>query len=445
MLVQVIQQQTDFAAVAMIVAFALGAGAPMLVIALLGRKAMARAGFLTRHSEAIRKGMGAIILLWVALLASGIDLTAPGSKSDVAFSTGIEQPLAAPYKAPELTGIAGWINSKPLGLAALKGKVVLIDFWTYSCINCVRTLPYLVDWDKKYRDKGLVIIGISAPEFEFEKSRDNVADAAKKRGIDYPIALDNNLATWSAYHNQYWPAHYLIDPKGNVVYTHFGEGDYDVTEHNIRVLLGLKGEAADTAQMPSMWSSHQTPETYLGYARAERAKADLVHDKATDYCFPDMLPADSWSLNGKWQVGRAIHCRDAGRRRHPPQFPRAPRLPRARHEDGKTDPGVAHAQRQAARRQCREGRRQRHPHRRPPYALRAGRSGAGERRRARHHGEQAGPRGLRLYLRRLAIRRPSAAALPRGWDGACVFGVLSSSTSGMASMTTIIISLKSSR
>ncbi len=164
--------------------------------------------------------------------------------------TRLEDALPKPYAAPEFTGIAGWLNSQPLTMASLKGKVVLVDFWTYSCINCVRTLPYVTSWDKKYRDKGLVIIGVHSPEFEFEKKTDNIKTALGKYGIAYPVAIDNHLDTWASFKNEYWPEHYLIDKNGQVVYTHFGEGKYNVTENNIRYLLGLKDRAERRAAQP---------------------------------------------------------------------------------------------------------------------------------------------------------------------------------------------------
>jgi thiol-disulfide isomerase/thioredoxin len=207
---------------------------------------------------------------------------------------------------PELNGAIMWLNSPPLTRAQLKGKVVLVDFWTYSCINCVRTLPYITAWDAKYRDKGLVIIGVHSPEFEFEKKLDNVQAATVKYGIHYPVALDSDLATWSAFKNQYWPAHYLIDKNGQVVYTHFGEGDYDVTENNIRVLLGLgpeKAEAPMTTDQAAHADSGQTQETYLGYSRAKNFVGDATHDKAADYTFPNNLPLNNWALSGAWKIG----------------------------------------------------------------------------------------------------------------------------------------------
>jgi cytochrome c biogenesis protein CcdA/thiol-disulfide isomerase/thioredoxin len=316
-LVQVIRQQTDLAGNLVIVSFAIGAGLPMLAIALSGRKLISRFGFFTRHAEGVRKGFGVLILLSVGFIYSGFDpaslftsASKPALASQVApvsqgDATALQDGLAKPYSAPPLVGLQDWINSPPLTLQSLKGKVVLVDFWTYSCINCVRTLPYITDWDRKYRDMGLVIIGVHAPEFEFEKNLANVKAAVAQHGIQYPVAQDNNLSTWSSFNNQYWPAHYLIDRDGKVVYTHFGEGDYDITENNIRYLLGLKA-TADTTSMPAIaLAPDQTPETYLGTARAARfgGKPALGEAARAGYRFPAFLPDNQWALGGRWNVG----------------------------------------------------------------------------------------------------------------------------------------------
>lgn len=146
--------------------------------------------------------------------------------------------IETPYSAPEIPlSLKNWINSNPLTMASLKGKVVLIDFWTYSCINCQRTLPYITAWDEKYRDKGLVIIGVHAPEFAFEKIRSNVEKAISSAGVKYPVVLDNNFDLWNTYDNRYWPAKYFIDREGNVRHTHFGEGAYEESEKVIQYLL----------------------------------------------------------------------------------------------------------------------------------------------------------------------------------------------------------------
>ncbi len=308
-LVQVIRQQSDLAGNLIIVAFALGAGVPMFIIAMTGRKIMKKLGFLTRHAEAVRRGFGVLILLSVAYIASGVDAQSllTSSRTEAQLPAGelvLQNGLSQPYAAPEFAGIEAWINSNPLTMQSLKGKVVLIDFWTYSCINCVRTLPYITEWDRKYRDQGLVIVGVHAPEFEFEKKLDNVKAALAQHGIRYPVALDNQLATWGNFANRYWPAHYLIDKEGKVVYTHFGEGEYGVTENNIRYLLGLKSSAATVESQAPAFLPGQTPETYLGYERAENfaGKEPLAHDAESAFRFPDSLDGNQWALSGKWKV-----------------------------------------------------------------------------------------------------------------------------------------------
>lgn len=303
-LVQVILQKNDNSALITIAAFAVGAGVPMLIIALLGRRVMGKLGFFTRYAEQIRKGFGIIIIATVLFIAFGAKLTsAIGVSSPLAEATELQKKLDQPYPAPEFTGINEWLNSKPLTMKELKGKVVLVDFWTYSCINCVRTLPYITSWDEKYRDKGMVIIGVHSPEFEFEKNADNVRTALKEHNIKYPVAMDNVLATWQNFKNKYWPAHYLIDREGNVVYTHFGEGDYDVTENNIRFLLGIK-DKVEGADAPKPYSDNQTPETYLGYSRIKNYHGDapIVKDAGANYKLPINLPPNGWALDGGWKV-----------------------------------------------------------------------------------------------------------------------------------------------
>jgi thiol-disulfide isomerase/thioredoxin len=223
-----------------------------------------------------------------------------------ALADGLRMALDNPYPAPEIEGIYSWINSPPLKMANLRGKVVLVDFWAYSCINCLRTLPILAGWDTKYRDKGLVIIGMHAPEFPFEKKEENVKRAAKRYGVNYPIAMDSDLVTWGNFHNQYWPAHYLIDKQGRVVYTHFGEGDYDVTENNIRYLLGMGPE--ENKAVPPSASLFQTPETYLGYARVDNTTntGGAAHGESVHFDFPSTLLPNHWALNGDWRIDSQI-------------------------------------------------------------------------------------------------------------------------------------------
>ena len=307
-LVQVIRQQSDIASYFTIFAFAIGAGVPMLVIALTGRKLMNKLGFLARHAETIRRIFGVLILLAVTYIASGADMQTwfvSGNKpATTHVATGLQDGLPQPYPAPGFTGIEAWPNGQPLTMAQLKGKVVLVDFWTYSCINCVRTLPYLTEWDKRYREQGLVIVGVHSPEFEFEKNIGNVKAAIAQHDIRYPVALDNQLATWVNFSNRYWPAHYLINREGQVVYIHYGEGKYDVTENNIRYLLGLQTEVSTPTSTPTVTSAKKTAETYLGHARAKSfsGAGQLARDAQNTYQFPDSLPDDGWALRGIWDV-----------------------------------------------------------------------------------------------------------------------------------------------
>lgn len=266
---------------------------------------MTKLGFLTHHAQAVRKTFGVVILLAVGFIASGVDAQSLFTKKEtapMASISGLQDALPNPYPAPEFAGIQAWLNSNPLTIKELKGKVVMIDFWTYSCINCVRTLPYITKWDRTYRDKGLVIIGVHAPEFEFERDISNVKNALKAHNIEYPVAIDNKLDTWTAFENRYWPAHYLIDKEGKVVYTHFGEGNYAETENNIRHLLGLD-QKADAVPEASVSIKDQTPETYLGTSRAEHfaSPEKLVGDSA-NFSLPKFLPTDHWALSGKWRI-----------------------------------------------------------------------------------------------------------------------------------------------
>jgi thiol-disulfide isomerase/thioredoxin len=214
---------------------------------------------------------------------------------------------------PGLSGATGWINSKPLTAKDLKGKVVLVDFWTYSCINCLRSLPYIQAWSQKYKDSGLVVIGVHTPEFDFEKQLPNVQKAVQKFGITYPIALDSNQAIWNAFDNEYWPAHYFIDAKGKVRFEHFGEGNYDQSERWIQQLLQ---ERAAAKPMPAtVVSVHAqgieaaadandalSPETYIGYERAEHfaSPGGIKRDVEKVYAAPAQPKLNEWGLDGKW-------------------------------------------------------------------------------------------------------------------------------------------------
>ncbi len=313
------------------IAYALGLGLALLVIALVGRKLTTKIGWAVNPNGTFHKVLAVILVIVGLMIITGYDkkfqtLVAPYLPFDV---TNIEQSLVPgasplggassistakttfnvqPYPAPELTGISNWINTQPTSLASLRGKVVLIDFWTYSCINCQRTQPYLNSWYDKYEKDGFVIIGVHAPEFAFEKVPENVRKGVKEAGIRYPVALDNDFATWNAYNNRFWPAKYLIDKDGQVRYTHFGEGEYNKTEEAIQTLLKETGKTVGASINKDNGNASvtlgQTPETYLGYSRAERFAnvSQLKDDEAADYKLADGLAQHQWSLGGKWQI-----------------------------------------------------------------------------------------------------------------------------------------------
>ena len=309
-------------------AYAIGAAIPMLVIARGGREAGAR---IRAHAERVRLASGVVIALVALGLVLHLDdrlaqLT-PGyttflqkkvessssARRELAKVRGGGETLTARRTtrnglpdygaAPALHPDGAWINSKPLTIAQLRGKVVLIDFWTYSCINCLRTLPHLKAWDATYRKRGLVILGVHTPEFAFEHVTSNVRAAVRRLGIRYPVVQDNRFKTWDNYANQYWPAEYLIDRSGRIRHTHFGEGEYPQTESLIRRLLSVRGKRAQ--QFPDMTPTEAlTPETYLGYARiGNYTGTQIVPDERAHYRFANRLFANAFSYDGTWRVG----------------------------------------------------------------------------------------------------------------------------------------------
>lgn len=306
--------------------YCLGVATALLAIALLGRRLLTNIRWASNPYGWFQRGIALLFIVVGVFVATGWDKTVQTYLVDKDFLNLIklEQRLVpqgndqtpngavlnvTPYQAPELKNIAAWINSDPLTLAGLRDKVVLIDFWTYSCINCQRTQPYVNAWYDKYNRDGFVIIGVHAPEFSFEKVPDNVKRAVADDGIQYPVALDNDFSTWNSYNNQYWPAKYLIDKNGQVRYTHFGEGDYDATETAIQTLLKETGRTVTQTIEPSRSdtsSAGQTPETYLGYGRAERFAnaAQFVADQPVDYIQVSSLDQHQWSLGGRWQMAR---------------------------------------------------------------------------------------------------------------------------------------------
>lgn len=215
---------------------------------------------------------------------------------------------------PSLLGATAWLNSQPLKAEELRGKVVLINFWTYTCINWLRQLPYVRAWDEKYKDQGLVVIGVHTPEFEFEKNLDNVRRASSEMRIDYPIAVDSDYAIWRAFKNQYWPALYFIDAQGRVRHHQFGEGEYEQSERVIQQLLdeiatggtvqGTVSVDARGFETQADWNSLKSPENYVGYERTENfaSPGGIVFDKSHSYAASENLRLNQWSLSGDWTV-----------------------------------------------------------------------------------------------------------------------------------------------
>jgi cytochrome c biogenesis protein CcdA/thiol-disulfide isomerase/thioredoxin len=322
----------------LLLAYAAGAATSLALALLIGGKVFSAMKRSLGAGEWIRRVLGAAMLVGVVAIALGLDTTVL-ARISAASTGGIEQrlvqmftPAATPAKLPvqtavdtqpvlddlgempALSGAVQWLNSPPLTAESLRGKVVLVDFWTYSCINCLRTLPYVKAWAEKYRDQGLVVIGVHAPEFAFERDIGNVTKEAKKLGIDYPIAIDNNYSIWRAFNNQYWPAHYFIDASGHIRYQHFGEGDYAQSERVIQELLrqaGAKNISTTVSQVAGQGVEQAagnqadiSPETYLGYARADSfASGAASQDMVARYSVPATLQLNSWGLAGNWTVG----------------------------------------------------------------------------------------------------------------------------------------------
>lgn len=326
----------------LLVAYAAGAVTSLAAALLLGGRVFHAMKRSLGAGEWLRRILGAAMLAGVAAIGLGLD-TGVLARISVASTGGIEQtlidrlagrpsrpslaatgaqpsPATAPTRldlpdegpAPSLGGAIQWLNSPPLTLQALRGKVVLVDFWTYSCINCLRTLPYIRAWADKYKDKGLVVIGVHSPEFAFERDVANVRQAMARLGITYPVAIDNNYAIWRAYQNQYWPADYFIDARGHLRYQQFGEGDYDTAERVIQQLLREAGATISSSlsrvdghgieEAPDM-GAVQSPETYLGYQRSENfANGQTAPDHAADYTAPQVMRLNQWGLDGRWTI-----------------------------------------------------------------------------------------------------------------------------------------------
>jgi cytochrome c biogenesis protein CcdA/thiol-disulfide isomerase/thioredoxin len=326
----------------LLLTYAAGAATSLALALLVGGRVFAAMKRSIGAGEWIRRGLGAAVLAAIVAIALGFD-TGFLTNVSVGSTTALEQSLldrlhpretttamsgpsmmrAKPTgeagelpvegQAPSLDGAVEWLNSKPLTTEELKGKVVLVDFWTYSCINCLRAIPYVRAWAEKYRDHGLVVIGVHAPEFAFERNVDNVKKAIATLGIGYPVAIDNDYRIWRAFENEYWPAHYFIDAKGQIRHHHFGEGEYDESERVIQKLLAEAGDKnvpggivavnASGAEMASAKSDVESPETYLGYDRIEHfvSPGGVVQD--TSHVYAAGTPQlNDWSLTGNWTV-----------------------------------------------------------------------------------------------------------------------------------------------
>ena len=332
-------QAVNFQIVLVTVAYLIGVGIPLYFFSLLGQSVFSKSRFLSKYTGRIQQIFGVIMILTAVAIATNYDRTLqarlldafpsysqfiinletaePVKKEldklrnpdaeeqiDMPFPKASDTSLPVITKAPDFVGIENWLNSDSLTIESLRGKVVLIDFWTYTCINCIRTLPYVTSWYEKYKDKNFIVVGVHTPEFEFEKNTTNVANAIKQYNITYPVAQDNDYATWRAYDNHYWPAKYLIDKDGNIRYFHFGEGKYEETEKAIQMLIKQTGMTVDektTAEEDSFSAMPQTPETYLGYGRMERFEGQIKQG-LNSYTFPKTLNRDSIAFSGIWDV-----------------------------------------------------------------------------------------------------------------------------------------------
>jgi cytochrome c biogenesis protein CcdA/thiol-disulfide isomerase/thioredoxin len=334
------KHQVGWTAVFLTAAFSLGVAIPLLIVAVAGSQLAGRTAALRRHAPRVRQVSGVIIL--VMALTVGLNTFSGLQKDLPAYTTvgqtgnhvrkqlaGVEGETQAPKagvadlakcsstattliscgQAPDFTGIVSWLNTpggQPLSLARLRGHVVLVDFWTYSCINCQRTLPHIEAWSRNYANDGLVVVGVSTPEFNFEHVVSNVKSQAADLGVRYPVAIDNDYKTWDAYKNEYWPADYLIDAQGDVRHVSFGEGGYSDTEGLIRQLLAAAHPGvilpAGTDVANKTPTGIQNPETYVGYEEEQYldSPTEPVRDSPAVYRFPTPLPLGALGWSGTW-------------------------------------------------------------------------------------------------------------------------------------------------
>ncbi len=321
-------------AVVLTAAFAVGTAVPLLAVAVAGNRLAGRVGAVRRHAPRVRQAGGIILLVMAVAIGAdafaGLQRAVPGYATALQGSAKVRKQLGAlsgePHTtlakcnpdattlvncgpAPNFTGITAWLNTpggRPLSLRALRGKVVLVDFWTYSCINCQRTLPHVEAWYREYAEDGFVVVGVHTPEFAFEHVVSNVRAQAAALGVRYPVAIDDRDATWDTYDNEYWPADYLIDARGTVRHVHFGEGDYAGTERLIRQLLTAAhpGRSLPRATgVPNQTPAGElSPETYVGYERLQYLAPgnDVIRDAPAAYRFPASLPLGGMGLSGTW-------------------------------------------------------------------------------------------------------------------------------------------------
>ncbi len=319
----------------LLLSFALGAATSLGIALFAGSKVFGALKKSLSFEVWIRRALGAAVIMGVVAIALGWDtnlltkvsfLNTSQAEEHLLGSLGSARPVMAATPAdatpvlkdegamPAIPGGITWLNSPPLTRESLRGKVVLVDFWTYSCINCLRALPYTEAWSKKYKDAGLVVIGVHTPEFAFEKDRANVEKAVHDLNVTYPVAIDSDYKIWQAFNNEYWPAHYFIDGKGRIRYHHFGEGKYDESELVIQELLkengvaGLSGGtvsvAGNGAEAPSNGDAG-SPETYVGYHRAKHfaSPESIDQDSRRTYTAPARPSLNQWGLAGSWKVG----------------------------------------------------------------------------------------------------------------------------------------------
>lgn len=321
----------------LLLSYALGAATSLGIALLAGNKVFSAMKRSLSFDVWIRRALGVAVIVGVVAIALGWDtnlltkfsfVNTAKAEEHLVSALGAHKPALVPVSAaepvlvladegpmPELSGAVGWLNSPPLTTKSLRGKVVVIDFWTYSCINCLRALPYVEGWSAKYKDAGLVVIGVHTPEFAFEKERSNVEKAVRDLHITYPVAIDSDYKIWEAFNNQYWPAHYFIDGKGRIRAHHFGEGNYAESERVIQELLkengapalaeGLFNVTGTGAEAPSDSKNVGSPETYVGYKRAGNfASAEpIAKDSRKTYSPQPRLSLNQWALGGSWKVG----------------------------------------------------------------------------------------------------------------------------------------------